>query len=172
MSFFSRLLGTAPDPMEELRPLWHAVVAEARNPVWYRECGAADTVEGRFDMITNITAMAMLRLESEPDLIPASARLTELFAEDMEGQLRETGLGDPTLGKKMGKLMEAMGGRLGAYRESIPQGLDATAKVVARNANLLEGHDQKPMAERLIALNTQLAQISREDLLAGKLAAQ
>ncbi len=171
MSFFSRLFGTAPDPMEELRPLWHAVVAEARNPMWYRECGAADTVEGRFDMITNITAMAMLRLESEPDLIPASARLTELFAEDMEGQLRETGLGDPTLGKKMGKLMEAMGGRLGAYRESIPLGVDATAEVVARNANLVDGHDAKPMAARLIALNAQLAQVSREDLLAGKIAA-
>ena len=74
MAFFSRLLGLEAGPKDALRPLWHAVIAEARQPRWYRSCGAADTVDGRFDMITNVLAMVMLRMEAEDDLLPATAR--------------------------------------------------------------------------------------------------
>lgn len=168
MSFFAKLLGTAPDPKEELRPLWLWVVSEARNPAWYRECGAVDTVDGRFDMITNILAVAMLRLEQDEQLVPASARLTELFVEDMEGQLREIGFGDPTLGKKMGEMMEAMGGRLGAFRTAFPSGQEATTDAVNRNANLTDDADGQAMARKLIALNNSLSTVSKDTLLSGK----
>ena len=167
MSFLAKLFGTAPDPKEELRPLWHWVVGEARSPAWYREGGAADTVDGRFDMITNVLAIAMLRLEQEEALIPSSARLTELFVDDMEGQLRELGFGDPTLGKKMGEMMEAMGGRLGAFRTALPLGLQATTEAVARNANLAEGADPSAMATALIALDQSLSQVPTDALLSG-----
>lgn len=169
MSFLSRLFGTAPDPKEQLRPLWHAIVSEARNPQWYRDCGAADTVEGRFDMITSITALVMVRMEDDAELLPATARLTELFVEDIDGQLRETGLGDPTLGKKMGKLMEAMGGRIGAYREALPQGLPAVTDVVRRNATLNDDADPAAMAARIIAFSSSLAATPVDSLLAGTL---
>lgn len=172
MSFLSRLFGTAPDPKEELVPLWHAIVTEARDPVWYRQCGAADTVEGRFDMIASITALVMLRMEAIGGELPlASARLTELFAEDMESQMRETGLGDPTLGKRMSKLMAGLNGRIGAFRDAIPAGLDATAQVVARNTRLREGHPPEPMAERLIAFAKRLDHLPQDALLAGSLGA-
>lgn len=167
MSFFGRLFGTEADPKEELRPLWLWVVNEARNPVWYRECGASDTVDGRFDMITNVLAIAMLRLEQNGELIAESSRLTELFVDDMEGQLRELGFGDPTLGKKMGEMMEAMGGRLGAFRTAIPEGLEATTAVVIRNANLTEGSDGSAMAQRLIAVSHSLSAAPNDRVLAG-----
>ena len=170
MTFLSRLFGTGPDPKEAFRPLWHAIVAEARNPEWYRTCGAADTVEGRFDMIASVTALVMLRLDSDDSMIPASARLTELFAEDMEGQLRETGLGDPTLGKKMAKLMESLGGRIGAFRNALPAGVGETAQVVERNARLRDGQSPDAMAERLIAYSQHLAQLSDEQVQAGEIA--
>ena len=67
MSILARLFGTVfssgPDPREEWRPLWHRVVAEARDPDWYRMCGVADSVEGRYDMITLVLTLVMLRLE-------------------------------------------------------------------------------------------------------------
>ncbi len=169
MSFLARLFGTGPDPKEAVRPLWHAIVAEARAPVWYRTCGAADTIEGRFDMITSITAMVMLRLDKgREDMGAISARLTELFAEDMEGQLRETGLGDPTLGKKMSAMMAALNGRIGAYRTAIPEGVGATAQVVARNSNLRDGHEPRPMAARLVDFESHLHTLSQDELLAGQ----
>ncbi|MDN3646231.1 ubiquinol-cytochrome C chaperone family protein [Pontixanthobacter aestiaquae] len=171
MAFFSRLFGTENDPKEALRPLWHAIVGEARRPHWYRNCGAADTVDGRFDMITNVVAMVMLRMETENDLLPATARLTELFVEDIDGQLRETGLGDPTLGKKMGKLMEAMGGRIGAYRNALESGPEAMTNAVRRNVTLIDEGHAEAMANELIALSQRLGALNTDQLLAGEIAA-
>ena len=170
-SFLSRLFGTAPDPKDELKPLYLSVVGEARDPVWYRDYGAADTVEGRFDMISSVLALVMLRIEGEPDMLPATARLTELFVDDMDGQLRETGLGDPTLGKKMAKLMEAHGGRMGAFRSALPADEAAMAGAVERNARLNEGADPAVMGKALLALAQRLAGRSREQILAGEIAA-
>ena len=90
MSLFARLFGTQTDPREEWRGLWHRTVAEARDPDWYRMCGVADSIEGRYDMITLVLTLVMLRLEDEGGMEASTARLTELFVEDMElddGQL-------------------------------------------------------------------------------------
>ena len=69
MSFLARLFGNVfslgPDPREEWRPLWQRTVAEARDPDWYRMCGVADSIEGRYDMITLVLTLVMLRLEDE-----------------------------------------------------------------------------------------------------------
>ncbi len=45
--------------------------------------------------------------------------LTEVFVDDMDGQLREVGIGDMIVGKHMGRIMGALGGRLGAFREAM-----------------------------------------------------
>ena len=115
MSLLSRLFAREPDPREPWRPLWHTLVGTAREVHWFADRGAADTLDGRFDMISMLTALFMLRLESEPNPdahgISAAARLTELFVEDMEGQMREAGIGDPTVGKMMGRMMATLGGR-------------------------------------------------------------
>ena len=169
MGFLATLFGTAPDPKEAVRPLWHAVVSEARDPAWYRDCGAADTMEGRFDMITTITALVILRLDKGEEISSASALLTSLFAEDMEGQLRETGLGDPTLGKKMSLLMQSLAGRIGALRSAIPAGLIETSAAVERNVRLREGASNELMAQRMIDYAAHLACLSDEAVEAGKI---
>ena len=64
MSFLSRLLGTAPDPREAIRPLWHRVVELAREPSYYADCNVADSVGGRFDLITAVVCVIMVRLEA------------------------------------------------------------------------------------------------------------
>jgi len=170
MTLLSRLFGRADDPREELRPLWHRVVELAREKHWYADRGVADTVEGRFDMITAVLAMVLLRMEREPALVPASVLLTELFVEDMDGQLRESGVGDVVVGKHMGRLVSAMGGRLGAYREALAQdGDEALAAAVMRNVSLLDGADGAKIAEGLRALAGRLATIAGDPLLAGEI---
>ena len=91
MSFLDRLLGRAPDPRERLRPLWLRTIELARAPQWYAECGVSDSLAGRFDMVCLVTALILLRLENSDGMRAESALLTELFVEDMEGQLRELG---------------------------------------------------------------------------------
>src|SRR3546814_18038090 len=69
-------------------------------------------------MICAVLSLVVLRLEAR-DLRTQSALVTELFVEDMEGQLREFGVNDVVVGKRMGGLMSALGGRLGALRMAL-----------------------------------------------------
>ncbi|MGI8942992.1 MAG: ubiquinol-cytochrome C chaperone family protein [Qipengyuania sp.] len=171
MSFIARLFGTPPDPRERWRPLWHCVVEHSRDPDWYRMCGVADTAEGRFDMITLVLSLVMLRLERATEVPHASARLTELFVEDMEGQLREAGIGDPTVGKKIGQFMGSLGGRLGAYRTAIAAGdRGALAAAVRRNVTMAQQDEAEALAERMIALHTRLERTPIGHLRMGELA--
>ena len=57
-----------------------------------------------------------------PEAATASVRLTERFVTDMDGQLRESGIGDIGVGKHIGKMMAMLGGRLGAYRDGLAAG--------------------------------------------------
>ena len=172
MSFLSRLFGTQADPREQWRPLWHRVVEEARDPDWYRMCGVADTVEGRFDMVTLSLSLALLRMEKDADLAPHTALLTELFVEDMEGQLREAGIGDPTVGKKIGTLMSTMGGRLGAYRKALTdEDRAALADAVRRNVTMAQEDEAEALAERMIRLDKRLSRTSADQLRKGEFAA-
>lgn len=101
-----------------MRPLYDAVVREGRQPHWYMEGMVPDTMDGRFDMIVAILALVLLRLE-ELGGRQESAWLTELFVDDMDGQLRQEGIGDVVVGKHVGRMMSALGGRLSAYRAAL-----------------------------------------------------
>lgn len=171
MSLFSRLFGKRPDDRAEVRPLWHKIVEVSRDPAWYAECRVADTVPGRFDAITLVLSAVLLRMEREPALIPASARLTELFVDDMDGQLRQSGVGDIVVGKHMGRLMSALGGRLGAYREALAANDDAAlAEAVDRNVTLADDGEPSLVAARFKALAARIDALPADRLLAGDIA--
>ncbi|WP_374408517.1 ubiquinol-cytochrome C chaperone family protein [Pelagerythrobacter sp.] len=171
MSFLAKIFGRAPDPRADFVPLYHAVVALARQPEWYAECGVADTEEGRFDMLSAALSMVILRMEASEDLRPAASLLTELFVEDIEGQLRQQGIGDPTLGKRMGRLMSTLGGRIGAYRAGFARDDDGTlAEAAARNVTLTEHGDPACVAARLRRLHEALTALSDDALLAAEFA--
>ena len=167
MSLLSRIFGKPVDDRAHVRPLWHRIVEVAREPKWYAELGVADTVAGRFDAVTLVLALVLLRMEREEALIAPSVRLTELFVDDMDGQLRQSGVGDLIVGKRMGKLMAVLGGRLGALRDALPQGQAAVAEVVTRNVTLVEGVDSAAVAAEAVALARHLDALSGHDVLAG-----
>ncbi|HTK72852.1 MAG TPA: ubiquinol-cytochrome C chaperone family protein [Croceibacterium sp.] len=165
-----RLFARKPEPREALRPLWHRVVEISRERDWYAHCGVADTVAGRFDMITAVLALVLLRLESDADCGAQSALLTELFVEDMDGQLRESGIGDLVVGKHIGKLMASLGGRLGAYRVAIAERSDRVLEnAVLRNVTLAGEAGPEALAKRLRALANQLGRLAPADLLAARI---
>ena len=171
VTFLSRLLGKSPDDRAPVRPLWHWVVAEARAPEWYAHCGIADTLPGRFDALTLVLAMVMLRMEREEVLIAPSALLAELFVEDMDGQLRQAGVGDLVVGKRIGKLMGALGGRIAALRDGLAADDAALAEVARRNATMIEQGDPAKVAARLRLLAGRLDGVTGEALLAGNVPA-
>lgn len=120
------------DPREIMVPLYNAIVTEARHPDYYIEGNVPDSREGRFEMIAALLSLTLLRLEQDETQKQNSVLLTELFVEDMDGQLRQFGIGDMIVGKHIGKLMSALGGRLGAYRAA-SDGTESWDNVVRRN---------------------------------------
>lgn len=131
MSLFRRLFSPA-DPRETMRPLYAAVIARAREPHWYADGGVPDTLDGRFDMVAAILSIVLLRLEREAAARQESVWLTEIFVDDMDSQLRQIGIGDMIVGKHIGKMMSALGGRLSAYRPALA-GRDALLDAIDRN---------------------------------------
>ena len=169
MNLLSRLFRSSPDPREALRPLWHRTVEIAREPQWYADCGVADTVPGRFDMITAVLSLVLLRLE-DAGRGKDAALLTEFFVEDMDGQLRESGIGDIVVGKHIGRLMESLGGRLDAFRRSFAaDDRAALEKALDRNITFNEGTEPGALAERLQALRQGLAGTDTDALVAGRI---
>jgi cytochrome b pre-mRNA-processing protein 3 len=171
MKFLARLFSPR-DPHGPVRPLWHAVVARARDPQWYAGLGLADTVAGRFDAITLVLGLVLLRMEQSEPLIAPSVLLTELFVSDMDGQLREAGVGDLVVGKHVGRLMSVLGGRLGAWRVALTADADPALldEAIARNLSLLPEAQPAPLAAAARALHRRLAAREDADILAGDLA--
>lgn len=113
-------------PREAMIPLYRGIVERGRDTQWYATGGVPDTQDGRFDMIAAILALTLLRIEGEGRTYASeSALLAELFIDDMDGQLRQLGIGDIVVGKHIGKMLGALGGRLDAYREGFAEGGDA-----------------------------------------------
>jgi cytochrome b pre-mRNA-processing protein 3 len=172
LSFLKRIFGDRSE-RAALRPLYDAIVAAGRDPGWYGAGQVPDTLDGRFDMIAALIALVLLRLEAAGDAGRApSVLLTEIFIDDMDATLRQIGVGDYVVGKHVGRMMSALGGRLGALREGRTTG-DLTG-AVRRNVF----HDAPPseavvawVAARLGTFADALAEIPVDDLVAGQLRA-
>src|SRR3546814_4112085 len=128
-------------------PLYGAVVEYARAPRWYVEGGVEDSVDGRFDMLALVMTLVLLRLDSEGEpLRQAAVDLTERFIDDMDGQLRQIGIGDFVVGKHVGKMMGALGGRRAAYGPALAGEGDLDAALVR---NLYRGNAPRSEERRV-----------------------
>lgn len=171
VSFLTRFFG-GKQTRDAYRPLYEAIVNSGRDPAWYIEGEVPDTVTGRFDMISAILALTLIRMEDEEDRTRSpSVLLAEIFIDDMEGSIRQLGAGDVVVGKRIGKMMGALGGRLGAFRSTIREDGEFT-QPVTRNIF----HDEPPSPEavafvssRLRSFYTALEATPIDTILAGKI---
>lgn len=169
-----RLVGAEPSPVETL---YAAVVAQARRAEYYVEGAVPDTLDGRFDMIVLILSLLMLRLEAESGDDPRhpaaqlSADLTDRFMTDMDGNLRQDGISDQAMPRHMGRMVAALGGRIGAYRGALN---DHAAMAEALQRNLYRGEPVAQSAATFVAgaalrLARQLDTVPYARLAAGNL---
>lgn len=100
--------------------LFKAVTEAARRPSWYLEGQIPDTFDGRFALLSTIAALVIVRAERDgPAGDQVSVALTERFIEVMESEHRELGLGDPTLGRTVRKLVSLLAKRTELWRKTI-----------------------------------------------------
>jgi cytochrome b pre-mRNA-processing protein 3 len=100
--------------------LFGSVTREARERHWYVDGGVPDSLDGRFAVLATVAALVLVRLESGREAgDAASVALTERFVSVMEAEHRELGLGDPGLGRKVRKLVSALGRRVELWRTAV-----------------------------------------------------
>lgn len=114
--------------------LFGALNGAARSPALFGAGGAADTVEGRFEVLGLHVFLVLRRLRRDaPASDRLSAALQEVFFRRLDDALREIGVGDLSIGRKIRGLAEAFYGRAGAYDRAFAEGPDAVVAALARN---------------------------------------
>src|SRR5687767_10591046 len=96
--------------------LYAAAVAQARQPAFYVALGVPDTLEGRFELIVLHVHLLCRRLGALGESGAALAQaLFDCMFRDMDRNLRELGVGDPSLPRRIKAMLEAYYGRIKAY---------------------------------------------------------
>lgn len=131
-----------------IEAIYGMIVAQAREPVFYRAFAVPDTVNGRFDMVLLHLWLVLRRLKSTPEGSELAQALFDHFCSDMDANLREMGVGDLTVPKRMQAFGEAFYGRSAAYDMALSEGTDALAQAICKNILSGQGLEQ---ARRLAA---------------------
>ena len=131
--------------------LYGAIVAQARSPMLYSDYGVPDTVDGRFEMVVLHTVLFLERLQREGEAGKAIGQgIFDLYCTDMDRSLRELGISDLGVPKRMKKMTEAFYGRAGAYRTAITAN-DAAGLAEALRRNVFRGVEARRGADALAA---------------------
>jgi|SRR5579871_1127212 len=107
-----------------------ALTARAREPVFFEQLGVADTIDGRFDLVALHAVLVLERLKALEAGALAQDFTDALFISFDEG-LRDLGVSDIGMGRRLKNMAKAFYGRLDAYRKA--QSLDALGAAVHRN---------------------------------------
>jgi cytochrome b pre-mRNA-processing protein 3 len=170
------------DPSPNIQGLYGAIVAQARSPIFYLQYAVSDSVEGRFELIVLHLVLVLRRLGAEepaasahpPAPGPGSAVgqvLFDIFCRDLDDNLREMGVGDLAVPRRMRQFGEAFYGRQAAYGSALgaadPQELE---KALARNilGEVAGGEKAVALARYVRAAAAQLAAQPEAALIAGR----
>ncbi|MEH0075072.1 ubiquinol-cytochrome C chaperone family protein [Pannonibacter sp. Pt2] len=154
--------------------LYGAIVAQARQPAFYAALSVPDTVDGRFDMMILHAVLLFRRLQGEgKEAAATSQAVFDLFFRDMDASLREMGISDNRVPKKVRKMAEAFYGRANAYGEALDAG-NAAALAAAIGRNIFTETPNAPACDRLAlymmdAVKT-LADLPLDGIMTAKLA--
>ncbi len=136
---------------DRARLLYRAVVEQARQPVFYTDYLVADSLDGRFDMIALHMFLILHRLNAEgkEGRRLGQALLDTMFA-DMDSSLREIGVGDLSVGKRVKVMAEALFGRIRAYDSALQDRGTALPDAIRRN--VYRGDDSAVGRSQALAL--------------------
>ena len=177
MLLFSRLmryLGRQQRKLEE-RPaerLYQSILQASRQPDLYTEFEVHDHLDSRFDMLCLHISLLMGRLRMLPEDVhkPLNQELFDRFFADMDFTLREMGVGDLGVGKRVRKMSEAFMGRLLAYTKSFERN-DKMELALVLARNIRRSHDSndadRRMADYVLQSRDRLSAVGDNEMQAG-----
>jgi len=117
------------------QPLYELAVQQARDPRFYTQLGIADRIDARFELYTLHVLLLNMRLRDEGERgAEAGQQMFDIYVSQLDHTLRELGVGDISVGKKMRKLGESLYGRMTAWEAALKAEDEAALKAsVARN---------------------------------------
>lgn len=143
---------------EHALSLYIAAVEQARRPGFYTDCGVADSLDGRFDLIVLHVFLVVraLRPSGEPGT-RLSNLMFKIMMDDMDMNLREMGVGDLSVGKRVKSMARAFYGRAAAYdaafdaeRDAAPDGAGEQGLEAALQRNIYGAAEPDPGALALL----------------------
>ncbi|MDP1866193.1 MAG: ubiquinol-cytochrome C chaperone family protein [Bradyrhizobium sp.] len=149
-----------------IEAIYGMIVTQAREPLFYRDLGVADTVNGRFDLLVLHLWMVLRRmkpLQAAADQSQAlfSQALFDRFCEDMDANLREMGVGDVKVPKRMRAFGEAFYGRVAAYDLALSAGPEPLALALCKN--VLNGEQLDKARQLAVYVEAALADLAALD---------
>jgi cytochrome b pre-mRNA-processing protein 3 len=154
-----------------IRSLYGAIVAQARDPAFFRDHGVADTVEGRFEMMVLHVFLVLHRLKEEsPERRELGQQLFNLLFFDLDRGLRELGVADTKVPRRIKKMGEAFYGRVKAYDEALATSEPGRLEqAVARNILGKPEADASALAAYIRAAAAGLASLPFEHFADGRI---
>lgn len=118
-------------------PLYAHAVEQARDARFYTTLGVADRIDARFELYTLHVLLLILRLRDEGEQgAEAAQSLFDVYVSALDNTLRELGVGDISMARKMRNLGESLYGRMTAYEAPIRVGdVVALSVPLARNVH-------------------------------------
>jgi cytochrome b pre-mRNA-processing protein 3 len=129
--------------------LLQAVTEVSRRPSFFGSARVPDTLEGRFELMALNACLALIRLRGDADAGPLSQAFTDRLFRAFDAGLREDGVGDLSVPKRMRKLAASFYGRLGVYAGALSDA--STVELEAALARNALGRDVHPFAASLAA---------------------
>lgn len=156
--------------------IYEKIVQQARQPIFYLELDVPDTVDGRYEMVSLHAFLILRRIkqEGEQGQKLSQAVFDRMFA-DMDHSIRELGVGDLSVGKRIKAMAQAFYGRIVAYETAIDGTSDETLEeALARNHyGTLENSPDTVVLKRLAHYITEndryLKNLTSDNLLKGEI---
>ncbi|MGY3159405.1 cytochrome b pre-mRNA-processing protein 3 [Bradyrhizobium elkanii] len=147
-----------------IETIYGMIVTQAREPLFYRDLGVPDTVNGRFDLLLMHLWLVLRRLKSVEGGAGLSQALFDHFCIDMDDNLREMGVGDLTVPKRMQAFGEAFYGRTAAYDLALTDSETALAESFCKN--ILNGQNIDKARQLAVYARVAMEGLARADLAA------
>lgn len=153
--------------------LYGCIANAARHEALYTRLGVADTLMGRYEMMALHTFLFQHRAKGADPALEAMAQdVVDAYFLELDHSLREVGIGDVSVPKRMRKLARMIYGRWEAYGNALREG-DETALTEAFKRNVYAEGGDASQAVRLtkyaLLANEELSRQSDMDMLAGRL---
>ena len=147
------------------RALYVACVEQARTPKLYADLAVPDTVEGRFEAYTLHVVLLLDRLKRQGQVAgETSQALFDTYVQGLDDALREMGVGDLSVGKKMRRLGEAFYGRVKNYEAAFETLPDTGELEAVMRRTVYAGVEDAPVAALQAYVLAQKAHLAEQDL--------